>query len=459
MTVVAEPARGGLWHNRAYRYLWFGQAVSAIGDNVFGTAIVLWIGTEVAGGRPWAPLAVAGGLLAEMLPVALFGLVGGVYADRWDRRRIVLATDAIRFALVAALAAVALAGTALPVGARLAVVYCAVALAGIAAQFFNPARFGLLAEVVPDRDRVRMGGIAQATSSFAALAGPALAAVLLATAGVPWSLLVTAAAFAISYAAVAQVPAVRARPPGAAPLRAAARGAEEGLAEGAEEGRGAPLSLRRDFTTGLRFFAADPVLRVVLATSVVVMIGVNAIVALDVFFLTANLHAAPHLYGVLGAALAAGSIIGAVLAATVGPRLSPTRGYGYCLVLAGLGMIAYSRTTGLTAAATVLLLTGVPNGVVSSLIGPLVLRAAPPQLVGRVIAVFQPAHQVTGLLSVTVAAWLASTVLRDLDATVLGVHLGTIDAVFLAAGLLITGSGVWAALALRHRRLGGTPAS
>jgi len=46
-------------------------------------------------------------------------------------------------------------------------------------------------------------------------------------------------------------------------------------------------------------------------------------------------------------------------------------------------------------------------------------------------------------------AWLAGTVLRDLNLTIADIHLGTIDTIFLGAGLVIALTGAWAARALR----------
>src|SRR6266496_5703098 len=50
--------------NRNYAKLWYGQAVSALGDSVFGTTLVLWVSQVLASGRSWAPAAVGGILVA-----------------------------------------------------------------------------------------------------------------------------------------------------------------------------------------------------------------------------------------------------------------------------------------------------------------------------------------------------------------------------------------------------------
>ena len=64
--------------NRNYAKLWYGQAVSAVGDTVFGTTLVLWVSQVLAGGRSWAPAAVSGILVAAAAAFALVGPVAGV---------------------------------------------------------------------------------------------------------------------------------------------------------------------------------------------------------------------------------------------------------------------------------------------------------------------------------------------------------------------------------------------
>jgi hypothetical protein len=72
----------------------------------------------------------------------------------------------------------------------------------------------------------------------------------------------------------------------------------------------------------------------------------------------------------------------------------------------------------------------------------------PPQYLGRMIAVFNPVNELASMLSVVVAGWLASTVLRGFDGRIAGVHFGSIDTVFAVAGLLIVLAGGYAYLAL-----------
>ena len=87
--------------NRNYAKLWYGQAVSTIGDTVFGTTLVLWVSQVLARGASWAPAAVSGILVAAGVAVALVGPVAGVFVDRWNRKSTMMRTEVVRAAMVA----------------------------------------------------------------------------------------------------------------------------------------------------------------------------------------------------------------------------------------------------------------------------------------------------------------------------------------------------------------------
>jgi MFS family permease len=116
---------------------------------VFDTTLVLWVGTVLLSGRSYAPAAESALLLCVAVATLVVGPIAGVFVDRWDRRRTMLRADLIRAGLVGILAAVAfLPADALPVPATLALIYAVVLLSATAAQFFNPARFALIGDVV-----------------------------------------------------------------------------------------------------------------------------------------------------------------------------------------------------------------------------------------------------------------------------------------------------------------------
>jgi MFS family permease len=424
--------------NREYAKLWFSGAVSWIGDYVFDTTVLLWIATVLGRGQPWAPAAAAGVLVATLVPLVFVSPVAGVYVDRWNLRRTMLASDAIRAVLVGGLVALPLlpAGT-LSVGAELAIVYAVVFLTSTVSRFFTPARFAIIADVVPPEQQARASGIGQATIGLAGLIGPPLAAPLLFTAGIQWALVVDAVSFVVSFLAIL---AVR------APDRP----------ERAETG--APQGVWRELRAGAAMFLGSRVLVAVMVTGIIANFGANVLNTLDVFFVRTNLHADPKLYGFLETAFGVGSILGAVLGGAFAQRLGLSRTFAWCLFASGVVILGYSRASNFGVGLAALALAGIPLAAGNAAIGPIVMRAAPREMLGRAFAFLLPSVQVSSLVAVGLAGWLASSVLRGLDARVAGVRFGPYDTAFTGAALLIVAAGLYATLALRGTDRVPTPA-
>ena len=304
--------------NRDYAKLWYGQAVSAVGDSVFATTLVLWVSQVLAGGRSWAPAAVSGILVAAAAAFALVGPVAGVFVDRWDRKSTMMRTEVIRGAMVAGLLGLSFVPVHdLPVGLWLAAVYLVVFVLHASGQFFSLARFATTGDVVQgEEDRARAAGLAEAATSAAGIIGPPIAAPLLFTVGLQWALAANAASYAVSYLAIRL------------------------LAVG--------YALQRSFPAGL------------------VMLAVYAM----------------------------------------------------------------------------------PIAMLNTAVAPLLLDAAPRDYLGRVMAVFNPVNQFASMLSVVLAGWLTSTVLRSFRASLAGVSLNSVSLVFIVAGGLIFVSGIRAFAAL-----------
>ncbi|GAA0290123.1 MFS transporter [Streptomyces polychromogenes] len=424
--------------NRDYTRLWAGQAVSSVGDAVFNTTLVLWVATVLAKDEPWAPVAVGGIVMASGVSVLVIGPLAGVFVDRWDKRATMLRSEVLRGALVAVLTALTLLpdGT-LPTGVWLALIYVTVLLLNAAGQFFSPARFAVLADLVTgDADRARAAGIGQATGETAWIIGPPLAAPLLFTAGLQWALLLNGLSYAVSYAAIRSVRVREARPV-SAPAGAARKPAARQ--------RGAWV---REFADGLRFFAGSRFLVALLLLTVIGQFGMGALGTLNVFFATGNLHADAHLYGYLGMAMGAGGITGALSGGRTVQWLGARRTTWISLLVSGVLLIAYSRQTGFPAGVALLFVFTVPLTLLNTAMSPLLLAAAPPEYRGRVVAVFYPVTRLASILSAALSGWLAGSALRGVDGSLGPLRFGPVDTVIAVAGLVILLAGVfaWAAL-------------
>ncbi|MFD5099482.1 MFS transporter [Streptomyces albidochromogenes] len=175
--------------------LFVGQSLSVLGDRVSFVAVPFAV-LSVGGSASDVGLVAAAGLL----PMLLFTLVGGVWADRFRRHRIMLISDVVRFGVQALLAGLLLAGVAeVPHLVLLMIVF------GTADAFFMPAATGLMPLVVrPDRLR-EANALRGFVQSSGLVLGPALAGGLVALAGPGGALALDALTFGVSAAFLARL--------------------------------------------------------------------------------------------------------------------------------------------------------------------------------------------------------------------------------------------------------------
>ncbi len=436
----APAQKTGLLINRNFGLLWGGQAVSQLGDFAFNTTLTLWIGAIIGRGQSWAPLAVSGVLVAFLIPIVVIGPLAGVFVDRWPKRRTMITMDMLRAALIALLLLVSAAplpfvpGGRLPIGWQLGAIYAVVFLTSACAQFFNPSQMALIGDIVEERVRARASGLSQATFSLAILVAPPLAAPVLFAFGFQWALLVDALSFVVSFLTIAAI-----RPP-----QYAASQAEQ-----------QPKHFLREFAEGIRFFGRSRVLMTILLAGIVALLGAGSVNALDLFFVTQNLHTSASLYGVLGAANGAGALLGAVVASVFAQRIGAARMLWGALIALGVFIGVYARLTSFVPAVVISVLLGFSNSPINVAIDPLILHVTKREFVGRVMAVILPAINLASIVSIALAGLLASTLLRGFHAALLGVTFGPIDTIFTGAGILIVLGGLYAAVNLRGIHLAG----
>jgi len=200
----------------------------------------------------------------------------------------------------------------------------------------------------------------------------------------------------------------------------------------------------QDMRAGLRFVRGSRVMRVIIAAVVMVTFGAGAVNVLDLFFVTTNLHLKATYYGLLDAAIGIGTVAGSIAFAVIGNRIPAHRAFSVGLMLAGVFIACYSRSTALWVALILLFVLGFPIAAVNSMVGPMIFREVPRDMLGRVLGLLNPVQQIAQAASILISTWLASTVLRSLDAHVLDFHFGPIDTIFFGGGVLIALVGAWA---------------
>jgi MFS family permease len=204
--------------HRDFRFLWLAQSASVIGDYLVMVALALFVIAQTGSATDLGFV-----LAAKALPLVGFLLVGGVWADRLPRHRVMIATDLVRFALHGLLAILIFAGT-VPIW-QLIVIEVGF---GSAEAFFRPAADGLLPQTVPEEDIQQARALTAMSNNIAEFAGPALATALVLGAGAGWAFALDSVTFLLSAAFLTRVrprrrgasmpaPAAADRPPAARP--------------------------------------------------------------------------------------------------------------------------------------------------------------------------------------------------------------------------------------------------
>jgi MFS family permease len=162
-----------VFRSRTFRLFYIGQALSYIGDGLRTIAIPLLV-YHLTG----SALSVSVTYALEFFPFAIFGLLGGSFADRVDRRKLMIACDAIRFLIITAFA-LAYAHGAL----SLPVLYAGITAIAVAAAFFGGSQASSIPYVVGKDRATQALSALHATEQASQLVTPPIGGALFALTG------------------------------------------------------------------------------------------------------------------------------------------------------------------------------------------------------------------------------------------------------------------------------------
>ncbi|HVM65814.1 MAG TPA: MFS transporter [Acidimicrobiales bacterium] len=354
MTRVRAAASGTFrsLHNRNYRLFFGGQLVSLVGTWM-QTVALAWLVLKITHSPAQVGLIIA----VQFIPTLLGGMHGGLVADRFDKRKVLLTTQALFLAQAVALSAAAVAGLA-----TLPVLYALALVLGAITAVDNPARQAFVAEMVPSEDVPNAVGLNSAMFNTARIVGPAIGGILIDLVGTTTCFMLNAVSF---IAVIAGLLAMRP----------------------AEFFRGAPVTRQKGaLREGLRYTWADPTLRLVMV--MVALIGTLAmnfsvllpVLAKQVF------HGSAATFGMLSAVIGVGSLFGALAVAS---RATPTvRLLTVSAGVFGVAMLLDAFAPTLAFEVPFLVLTGVASVAFFATANATLQLKSRPELRGRVLAIY-----------------------------------------------------------------------
>lgn len=351
--------------NRDFVLLWQGQLVSSIGDVAFQIGLGFWILSETGSS------AVMGTVLAlSTLVRVLLGPAGGVFADRWNRKLVIVFADILR-------------GVVVTVGAILAylgyldvwMVMIGAALIGVAAAFFEPAVGASIPDLVPKDNLVKGNSAFALIQTFAGILGNTLGGLLYTFIGAPLLFLINGITYFLSSISESFMNIPSHREEGPKP--------QEG--DSPEEPR-SKTGFRDELREGLSFVWKQPVLRLLLINVGMLNLFLTmGGVLLVPYFERSEVFAATD-YGLTMAFMTGGSLLALLLLQIVNiPRRSRFAIFAVSAIAFGIARSFLVSIPALPVIVPLAVVAGLSVALLNSFIISTIQEIVPAQLRGKVL--------------------------------------------------------------------------
>jgi MFS transporter, DHA3 family, macrolide efflux protein len=352
---IERPRAFELLRRSDFRRLYLAVGASELGDSLHYIAL-MWFALDVGG-----PLGVIAVRLADSVPALIFGLHGGLAADRFSRKRLMIGADLVRGVTLIPIAIAGLAGS-LPIWGLVVAAF----VLETATSYFAPA-YGAIVPALVDRENVqRANALVQATVQALSIGGWAVAAAFLTFMPVSVFFAVNAASFFVSAALIA------------------------GLRHGEEhDAHGEALTIRDGFAAvrPMPMLAAG-----VIALGVAVTITAGTWIAGVPTLVRDTLHHGAGAFSLVMVGYAAGAILsGAVLARVPIRRKARASMIAWTMYLPGYGLVALATSLPWAIAGAFFAALGQSTAVV--LLNSAAQEEVPDRLLGRVLGLISLTHR------------------------------------------------------------------
>jgi DHA3 family macrolide efflux protein-like MFS transporter len=391
---TAKPSTFSVFRNRSFTLLWSGEFISTTGSALTSLAasILVYRLTNSA-------LSVGLMLMASALPSILFGLVAGVFVDRYNRKMILIASDLIRAVLSFLIPFV--------IPYNILWLYVIIMFSGAIGQFYNPAHESVLPELASDEELASANSL-MAISSFGSTAiGFAASGLIASRFPIEWAFFLDAISFVFSAACVMFIPI--------APMQV--------------EGKTNVATVINNLKAGGRYLFESSMLRSLFIVLVPIFASFGLWNSLLLPFAIRALHATTFEYGLQEGLTSVGFVLGSLVMARLGDRLRE----GQWVVISYLGMgvvgIYYGFISSVPLAIGLVIVSGflnAPSAIARRLV---IQRNTQREVRGRVNSTFFVARDVINLLGMA-AAGLAD--------------IFNVRALMIVSGVIIIGAGLMA---------------
>lgn len=369
-----------LRNNPNYRYTWFGQVVSEVGDHFNNIAVFSLVMATTGSGK-----LVSGVLLSRGLAVLAGGPLAGVMLDRFDRRQMMIWSDLFR-------AFVALGFGLCLIYPKIWLVYVLSSALMFASPFFTSGRASILPSIASKEELHTANSLTQTTQWTSLAVGTMLGGASVTTLGYEWAFVFNALSFLFSALCISRLNV--------------ARGFRAARAESLTEDK--TVQPWHDYLEGLRYIKSTPLLLGITGLGVGWATGGGAAQVLFTLFGERVFQRGPAGIGQVWGCAAIGLLVGGTVAHRIGPRLSFST-YKWTVatvyLIHGIAYTLFSQMQQYWAALLFIGLSRAAIAISSVLNMTQLLRHVADHYRGRVFSTMETANWGTMMLSMTACGW------------------------------------------------------
>ena len=358
------------------RTLWVAQVVSVFGDFLAIFAVLSYVSFGLHASAAQVTLI----SVSFMIPFALIGPVAGVFVDRWNVKRTMIASDLIRAVLALALA---FAGS-------LGEIYAILFLLSAVSTFFVPAQSVTLRTIVPPEGLLAANALVQQAFQVMRIISPALAGAMVAWFGASSCYYIDTLSFIFSASMIATIAIARepvVPPKGSHPLK----------------------SVLNDLLAGVKFIFTHPTISFVILAMAAGMFAVSCFGPLIAVYVRDELQATSLAFGIINSLIGVGMIFGTLALGRFGKQVSKTHLALWGMFTMGAFVVVMAAFKTIAAASAGMLGLGV--GVIFVIVSAQTIMQGqtPMEMVGRVSSSFMAVLSIAQLIGLVISGSLAQT--------------------------------------------------
>ncbi|WP_372632075.1 MFS transporter [Cohnella sp.] len=378
-----------LFRNRTFRIVFVSDLLQQLAIWVRNMALLYFVLERTHGDK----FAVSLLSIVEYAPIFVFSIIGGLFADRWNPKRTMIAGDLLSAASILGIMVLIAADAWQSL-------YAAVFLSAVLSQFSQPSSAKVFKAHIPEEQVPAAIGLSQSMSSLFLILGPVAGTAIYQWAGLNASLLVLPILFLISAAVLSFLPKE---------------------ASSVEQSHS---TLREDMGEGIRFVRSESGLKKLLAAFALIGLGAGLVQPLEIFIVTERLGLSPDNVQWFAAADGLGLLIGALVAASFTALLNFRYLFPAAVVFLGVTYVVEALSVWPVLTGGFRFANGILLAILNTAVGTYVIAKIPSEMVGRVSGIVTPLSMGALLIGTTLSGPLSH-------------NAGILPAYFAAAALCV----------------------